>query len=238
MADDLKHIRTCIPVADPETGLSYDTQALGKDPAERAALIKASRWTPGAIIKISFLDGEKSVQDKVVHHAKTWLDYANLNFYFGTDAKSDIRISFRYQGSWSTVGTRCHAVPPNQPTMNFGWLNAQTADEEYSRVVIHEFGHALGLIHEHQNPAAHLQWNKELVYKYFMGPPNNWTKEQIDHNLFETYAKKLTQYTEFDLHSIMLYPLPKEFTLDHLEIPMNRTLSEMDKTFIKKEYPA
>jgi len=40
----------------------------------------------------------------------------------------------------------------HEPTMNYGWLKDDTDDVEYRRVVIHEFGHALGAIHEHQNP--------------------------------------------------------------------------------------
>ena len=38
--------------------------------------------------------------------------------------------------------------------MNYGWLEPDTELREYQRVVRHEFGHALGMIHEHQNPAA------------------------------------------------------------------------------------
>jgi hypothetical protein len=41
--------------------------------------------------------------------------------------------------------------------------------------VIHEFGHALGLIHEHQNPSGGIQWNKPVVCRYYEGPPNNRT---------------------------------------------------------------
>jgi len=45
--------------------------------------------------------------------------------------------------------------------MNYGWLRDDTQDEEYSRVVLHEFGHALGCIHEHQQPKFGRVWDKQ-----------------------------------------------------------------------------
>ena len=69
-------------------------------------------------------------------------------------------------------------IPQNEPTMNYGWLAPDNDDEEGPRVVTHEFGHALGCIHEHQNPPG-LIWNKRVVYEYYMKPPNNWTKEEV-----------------------------------------------------------
>ena len=68
--------------------------------------------------------------------------------------------------------------------MNFGWLRPGTPLEEYMRVVLHEFGHALGLIHERQNPSGGIQWNKPVVYRYYQGPPNFWVPQQVDINLF------------------------------------------------------
>jgi len=44
------------------------------------------------------------------------------------------------------------------PTMNFGWLNEDSDEDEYSRVVLHEFGHSLSCIHEHQHPANGIPW--------------------------------------------------------------------------------
>jgi hypothetical protein len=55
--------------------------------------------------------------------------------------------------------------------------------------VLHEFGHALGLIHEHQNPVGGIQWNKPAVYADLGGPPNFWGKATVDNNMFATYAK-------------------------------------------------
>jgi hypothetical protein len=43
---------------------------------------------------------------------------------------------------------------------------------------VHEFGHALGLIHEHQNPNRAIQWNRDAVINDLQGPPNNWDLKQ------------------------------------------------------------
>jgi hypothetical protein len=121
--------------------------------------------------------------------------------------------------------------------MNFGWLTPTTSDDEYSRVVTHEFGHAMGCIHEHQNPVAGIPWNKPVVYGYYEGPPNNWTKREVDTNLFDRYSTTLTQFSNFDPASIMEYPIPAQFTNGQLVIGMNKELSATDKSFVAGQYP-
>ena len=121
--------------------------------------------------------------------------------------------------------------------MNFGWLRNDTADAEWERVVVHEFGHALGCIHEHQNPAGGINWNKPAVYKYYQGPPNNWSKAEVDSNLFQQYAASKTQFTKVDRNSIMMYPIPKEFLLSGDPVGWNLHLSPTDESFIKTTYP-
>ena len=104
--------------------------------------------------------------------------------------------------------------------------------------MLHEFGHALGAIHEHQNPSAGIPWNKEAVYRYYMGPPNNWPREQIDNNLFRRYSENITNFSHFDSNSIMLYPIPAEFTTNGVAIGgRNSQLSELDIQFMKQQYP-
>ncbi len=202
------------------------------------ALLTGKKWQPGRTLRVRFLDGDPVVQQRIIPFALDWTEYANIQLDFGDDPDAEIRISFRYPGSWSYIGTDALGAPKNQPTMNFGWLTRNTPDDEYARVVRHEFGHALGAIHEHQNPAAGIPWDKEAVYRYFTGPPNNWTREQVDVNLFQKYSKDITQFTEFDPKSIMLYPIPNQFTIGDWEAPWrNKELSEKDKALIATVYP-
>ena len=210
-----------------------------ESPELEIALINPKKWTTGRTLKVSFLEGDSSVQKKVKDIANEWQNYANIKFDFVDTLDGDIRITFRLgQGSWSAVGRDSVARPINIPTMNFGWLTPTTKDAEYRRVVLHEFGHAIGCIHEHQNPDANIQWNEKKVYDYFMGPPNNWSKEDVDHNIFERYSKTITNYSSYDPYSVMIYNLPAQFTRDNKPVgSYNSDLSENDKTFIKMWYP-
>jgi hypothetical protein len=210
----------------------------GKD---RAALVKASKWNSGDTITVSFLDGDASVQDKVADAARGWTAHqlANLNLDFRKHTNDTlVRISFRHSGSWSVIGTTCRQMTDKtQPTMNFGWLTPESADEEISRVVLHEFGHALGLIHEHQNPAGGIKWNRDAVIRDLSGPPNRWSPEVIEHNMFEPYAAQETNFTKVDGASIMMYPIPKNWTTDGFSVGSNNRLSATDKEFIHQQYP-
>ncbi len=185
--------------------------------AKRAALLKGKMWDPEDHISVSFLDGDDKLRDRVIQAARGWTmpGLANLTFdYRKNTTKTNIRISFQYSGSWSVLGTSCKEVEKDQATMNFGWLNPDSTDEVIRSVVLHEFGHALGLVHEHQNPGSVIKWDKPKVYADLSGPPNNWSKETIDHNMFEPYAKKETNYTKVDGKSIMMYAIPPGWTTD------------------------
>ncbi len=208
---------------------------------EKAALIKAAKWITGSTITISFLDGDPEVQERVKQVAKQWTvpGMANLILDFRKNtSETDIRISFQFAGSWSMVGTTCRKITDkSRPTMNYGWLTKDTGEDELKRVVLHEFGHALGLTHEHMNPGGEIKWNRKQVTEDLSGPPNKWTDEQINNNMFRTFDKNETNFTSLDPKSIMMYPIPKKWTTDGTSIGLNTDLSEKDKTFIREQYP-
>jgi hypothetical protein len=211
--------------------------ALGSGPSE-LAMDKSAYWRPGTQLHVRFLSGSDFVKEKVKFYAQIWEQYANIDFVFDDSPNAEIRVSFvDGGGSWSYLGRHNLQIPSDKPTMNFGWFDDNTTDEEFSRTTTHEFGHALGCVHEHMSPAASIPWDKKKVYKYFMGPPNSWSKEEVDQNLFNKYDVSAAYYTPFDPLSIMVYGISNDLTIGDFEIPNNTVLSQTDKMFIHSLYP-
>lgn len=208
---------------------------------EKLALPVTKMWEDGMELKCRFLDGSSKQKKKVEAKAHQWEDFAGITFKFVTTTDEEIRISFSADdGSWSALGTDAlieSYFPRYTPTMNYGWLEDDSDDAEYNRVVLHEFGHALGCIHEHQNPKGKLKWNKAEVYRLFTGPPNYWTKEQIDHNILRRYSMTNMNASAYDPDSIMLYPFPGSLFTDGVGTKANDKLSALDKAFIGEMYP-
>jgi serralysin len=205
----------------------------------KAALLSETKWQSGDVIKIKFLEGDESLQQRVRETAEAWTgpDMADLKFEWVDEGDADIRIAFEQgNGSWSYLGTVCRQIPDTEPTMNYGWLTPDSPDDEVNRVVKHEFGHALGLIHEHQNPKGGIEWNEPAVIADLSGPPNNWDEEQIRHNVLDHYAADAVEATDVDGDSIMMYPIPKSWTLDGFSADLNTDLSEQDVEFIRGAY--
>ena len=214
--------------------------ALGRS---KAALLNDFKWQPGTRIRVRFLEGAPELRTRVRAVAEQWTGpgMANVRFVFVEDADAgdaDIRIAFAQgDGSWSYLGTMCQQIPASEQTMNYGWLTPDSDDDEVHRVVAHEFGHALGLIHEHQNPDKPISWNREAVIADLSGPPNNWDPETIENNIFKRYEPTDVTTTPTDRYSIMMYPIPASWTTDGFSVGLNTGLSTTDKTFIAEAYP-
>jgi hypothetical protein len=208
----------------------------------RMAVPLAKRWGSGTQLKCRFLEGSTKVKKKIEAVAHQWEQHANIKFKFVATGPAEIRIALNMNdGSWSAVGRDAlnyAYFPRHQPTMNYGWLDENTPDQEYSRTVLHEFGHALGCIHEHQGPKFNRAWNRAAVLRYFSGPPNYWSPEEIEHNVLAKYDPKGMGFSKFDPKSIMLYAFDAALFSDGLGPTNNNTqLSPTDISMIRSLYP-
>lgn len=151
-----------------------------------------------------------------------------IKLRFVDDPFANIKISFDTKGgAWSLVGTDC--LNSTTATMNFGWLDVAT--------VIHEFGHALGLIHEHQNPRGKpVDWDVPVVHQWAK-TTQGWDEDTTDRNIIDRYALEQTNGSKYDPDSIMLYFFPKELVKSGSGTDGNRRLSWTDLVYIAKTYP-
>ena len=213
--------------------------ALLNGEVNKGSILQQYRWTSGETVRVKFLNGDSYLQQKVKQFASEWMSYANINFVFvPTDQNSDIKINFdNSNASWSYYGNYCQNLGQYQASMNFGWFNAYTSDSEFSRTTIHEFGHALGMVHEHQNPNVTIPWNRPAVYAYFSGSPNYWSASEVDSNILNTFSPSETNSGVYDKASIMHYFFPDGLTTDGSTFTQNNILSPTDKSFIGQVYP-
>ena len=197
----------------------------GPDGADRAISPIGKAWMNGTTLKVRFLEGTPAQQAKAREQAAWWEAACNIAFDFGNHPNADIRISFDpNDGAWSYVGTDNKGIPSNEATMNLGFLDGGTAG--------HEFGHAIGLAHEHSNPQGGIQWNEPVVIAALAGPPNRWDEAKVRHNVFRKYAVDQIKGTQFDPDSIMLYAFPATWTLNGVATHANDVLSALDKAFV------
>lgn len=200
------------------------------------ALARFKLWQPGQLLRIQFLDGTPALHRLVEGVARRWLEYANLRFEFGNFPDAEIRVTFIGPYYQSLVGTDALQSAPPAPTMMLGGFSEATDPIEFRRVTLHEFGHAIGCVHEQSSPSVNIPWDKEKTYEYYRRRAG-WSKEKVDRNIFKRYGREEVDFTAHDPTSIMQYAVPSELTIGGFEIGWNTDLSETDKVFIASMYP-
>ena len=221
-------------------GLNY---AIGPDKVPTVFANEHNFWNDNPqTIYYFFMGGSPQQHEKVTQTIEEWTWYANVRFIEAPSAEeSHVRITFdSTDGSWSYIGRQCSSVPETEATMNLAWLDKLshlTANER--AVILHEFGHALGLLHEHESPAHRngAFQNIDRAFELFKGT-QGWTREQIYEQVINVYNNSdVSNYSQVDIHSIMHYPQPKELTGLDEDIPYNEKLSDIDKAYMILQYP-
>ena len=109
-------------------------------------------------------------------------------------------------------------------------------DRETKSVVTHEFGHAIGLLHEQSYPNA-VKWKRtDSVYNYYK-ETQGWDRDKVDFNVFEANDQFSTNGTSYDPLSIMHYSIESWQTEDGYSVGDNYMLSAGDKKVIAALYP-
>jgi hypothetical protein len=224
--------KVCIDRILPRDLMRFQPTVRGREGRMRAISPIGKAWMNGSTLRVRFMGGTPAEQAVAREQAGWWAQVANLKFDFNNAPDAEIRISFDSQdGAWSYVGTDGRDIPRNEATMNLGFLDGGTA--------AHEFGHAIGLAHEHQNPAGGIQWNEQVVIRELAKSPNFWDEQTTRHNVLRKYSADQVNGTAFDPDSIMLYFFPASWTLNGIGTKANEMLSRLDKEFIAgaKMYP-
>ncbi|KAK7682145.1 hypothetical protein QCA50_014732 [Cerrena zonata] len=214
---------SCKQIVVPTTIFNTQDASVNNDSSLKMAVEVAKTWKPGSTLSVSFI-GRANVPDAVIESVKEfahiWSQHGNIFFNFiGDGLVGLIRISFTPGGgNCSAVGTDCQLKDFNgQYTMNLDpeedinerSLQSEEGKAVFRQIVLHEFGHVLGCVHEHQQPKANIKWDKDRVYTAFGGHSKK-KRDLIDVNIFEHYPQNpaIVAGTEHDKDSIMHY----EFT--------------------------
>ena len=229
----------------------------------RAAFQKSSIWKQNSTIKIAFAkdrikfpdDNNNTYDPEYTKEKADWVIYIiekyyvpliNLKLEWDVEMNdSDVRISFVSDaGAFSMLGNDALNIPKDTITMNLGWLdqNYSNTDDKPTLigtgvVVVHEFGHMLGMIHEHQRSDEPMNWNKEVVYESLGNPPNNWSRDQVNEQIFKQVDIDTLNASNFDKNSVMEYIFPNNFFISNQNLNATKYLSNLDIIWVNKTYP-
>ncbi|MCC6761185.1 MAG: hypothetical protein IT252_08200 [Chitinophagaceae bacterium] len=192
-------------------------------------------WDVGETIYVKFMNGSPRLQEMVKQYAREWEQFANIKFEFVQSGRANVRVMFSQKKSnYSMLGTYCNSVPQNEHTMHFDSVGL-TASNSWGRTVVHEFGHAIGMMHEHFSPMSGIQWNMDTLYADYAKV--GWGKDDVDNQVVYVAKQTYTNGTAYDPKSIMHYPVNPRHTKNGYSVGWNMIMSDGDKRMAAILYP-
>ncbi|KAJ4156436.1 hypothetical protein NW754_008067 [Fusarium falciforme] len=193
-------------------------------------------------LNVRFLNGSRDNRELVRSIVEEHFDSLpiGIKFYFyqrGETGEADIRIKFSNK-SRCYAGTAAKSVRrSSKPTMKLDLetprrFNGQDRRLCFQNFVLHEFGHALGLFHEHQHPNCGKKWDMTFL-QYRTG----WSQKMVYHS-YAPHSPEGKTLEPYDPKSIMHYIIREGDELhSKATVPGNAVLSEGDKRILALLYP-
>lgn len=205
---------------------------------------KWGRWNPKRIstnkpLRVGFLDPGHNMKKIVIAAGREWEKHMGLRFNFEASDDFDILVKFDAAGNNSYLGAASrHKAKAGLPSLNLQRFTGFNNQRQKFGIALHELGHALGLIHEHQNPAGNLNLDEEAVIAYYWAE-YGWDEKKTKTNVLDPYTSaQVDEMTGFDPNSIMMYKLPSRLFADNSAgFSKNYVLSKNDTRLIGRIYP-
>lgn len=203
------------------------------------AAILNKRWDKKKI-RVFISSNNNDYDSELINALTEWQSYTGLDFVSEDNiSDSDIRVFFTpNDGHWSVIGNDSnHSSLVNQPTVNFDPVDFSNMNKsDRFGILLHEIGHSIGLIHEHQKDTSPIIWNRQKVYDDCFNW-YGWDTSKVDLNIFNSYnSNDLFHSKEFDTDSIMIYAIPTGWSSNYQINRTNNVLSKLDKSFAKAYY--
>jgi hypothetical protein len=218
---------------------------LGSGATPMALQRRTRRWAAGSTVTVAVRGGDARLHRQLADVAAQWTLHGNIGLDFGdaggrgarawspndTRTTAQIRIGFEEPGYFSCIGDESinpACAAPGQASMNLEGFDRELP-ANWRGIVLHLFGHALGLEHERGTLDgecdAELRWDDDAgytptadgrgrlardrqgrwpgIYTVLAGPPYRWSRARVDQVLRRRPESRSSEGRRVDPSSVM-----------------------------------